>query len=84
VVIFAKNSSKADDIRRAIEQHSPLKIYLGGCGGGANFATILIAALSAVVRGCPSWDTNIIDADLACDDKRMVQYRFLISDLCSI
>jgi hypothetical protein len=29
VVIFAKNKSKADDIRRAIEQHSPLKIYLG-------------------------------------------------------
>ncbi len=29
VVIFAKNSSKADDIRKAIELHSPLKIYLG-------------------------------------------------------
>ncbi len=97
VVIFAKNSSKADDIRKAIEQHSPLKIYLGGCGacgvcagcsccgsGNAEFAAILNASFSAVVRGCPSWDVNVIDADLACDDKRMVQYRFVASGLCWI
>ena len=50
--------------------------------GNAEFAAILNASFSAVVRGCPSWEVNVIDADLACDDKRMVQYRFVASVLC--
>ncbi len=74
VVIFAKNKSKADDIRRAIEQHAPLKIYLGDAARASRRA-IRLTALAALVRGCPSWDVTTIDVDLACDDKRMVQYR---------
>ena len=33
---------------------------------------------AAIVSGCPSWDVMTIDAELACDDKRMVQYRFVV------
>ncbi len=36
---------------------------------------------AALVNGSPSWDVTTIDADLACDDKRMVQYRFGLSFL---
>ncbi len=39
---------------------------------------IRLTPLAALVRGCPSWDVTTIDADLACDDKRMVQYRWVL------
>ena len=46
VVIFAKSSSMADDIRKAIEQRSPQKIYLGDCDGCDDDAAAAAAAAS--------------------------------------